>query len=176
MWGRKENALPLDADGHRLATAEPPRPETVSRRPTKASPSTLGPGSVSRLGNSVRFNGKIHSEEDLLIDGKIQGTISIPEKLLVIGPQSEVHAEVRAHSVQVCGKLKGDVSVSNRFEIKKTGQFEGNLVTHRIAVEDGAVFRGTCEVKVPERPAPKKPKAPKRPEASRVNAAPAAKA
>ena len=95
------------------------------------------------------FKGEIHSEEDLLVDGVVEGMISIPKNVLVIGANSTVKADIHAHSLLLSGKLMGQVATVERIEIKKTGTLEGNLVTHRIVVEDGGVFRGSCDIKKP---------------------------
>ena len=95
------------------------------------------------------FKGEIHSEEDFLVDGVVEGMISIPKNLLVIGSNSTVKADVHAHSLLLGGRLEGKVVVVERIEIKKTGCLEGSLVTHRIVVEDGGVFRGSCDIKRP---------------------------
>ena len=104
----------------------------------------------SQIAKSVKFKGEIHSDEDLVIDGIVEGTISIPKNLLVIGANSRVSADVHAHSLILFGKLAGEVAVAERIEIKKTGSLQGNLVTHRIVIEHGGVFRGTCDTRNPE--------------------------
>ncbi len=119
---------------------------------------------TSRLGVSVNFEGEIRSGEDLFIDGKVRGTIHAAKNTLAIGPSSNVEAEVRCRELVLHGTLKGTVIVSERIFIKKTGTLEGSLTTHRVAIEDGGVFRGSCDVKVPEKEAEAKPpKAPARP-------------
>ena len=104
----------------------------------------------SRIAKSVKFKGEIHSDEDLVIDGIVEGTISIPKHVLVIGANSRVSADVHAHSLVLFGKLAGEVSIVERIEIKKTGSLRGNLVTHRIVIEHGGLFRGTCDTRNPE--------------------------
>ncbi len=104
----------------------------------------------SRIGKLFKFKGEIHSEQDLFVDGVVEGMISVPKNLLVIGASSQVNADVHAHSLILHGKLNGDVTVSERIEIKKTGSLQGNLVTQRIVVEDGGIFRGSCDTRSPE--------------------------
>ena len=167
MWGRKdqEQSDTLGAaDRQPQPPPEPNRPApsatpaasqqarstTGGAQPLGAAVRSPGGGSPrSRIGQSVAFKGEIHSEEDFFVDGVVEGMISIPKNLLVIGANSTVKADVHAHSLLLSGRLVGQVAIVERIEIKKTGTLEGNLVTHRIVVEDGGVFRGSCDIKKP---------------------------
>lgn len=171
MWGRKDQEQ-SDTLGAAERQPQPP-PELNQPAPSAASTATsrtrsptsgaqalgaagrsTGAGSPrSRIGQSVAFKGEIHSEEDFFVDGVVEGMISIPKNLLVIGTNSTVKADVHAHSLLLSGRLIGQVAVVERIEIKKTGTLEGNLVTHRIVVEDGGIFRGSCDIKKPGEPA-----------------------
>ena len=168
MWGRK--------DQESLSGGDPPvrsgvpkqqsgRPDTTSAAagaqpsPTQnAAPQRKVSAPVSsRIGKSVRFKGEIHSEEDLFIDGIVEGLVSIPKNVLIIGSNSQVNADVHAHSLILHGMLNGEVTVVERIEIKKTGSLHGNLVTHRIVIENGGMFRGSCDTRSPEGSKPGKP-------------------
>ena len=143
-----------------------------SPRPEPVPPPQPAATKVSRIGQSVKFQGEIHSQEDLYIDGIIEGVISIPDHLLVIGPNSKVQATVEARSLELHGILRGKVAVGERIQIKKKGCLEGDLVTHRLVIEDGAIFRGTSEVRPPEpEPAPAGLAAPQRTAVPKVETA-----
>lgn len=87
-----------------------------------------------------------------MIDGKVEGMITMPNNTLVIGPNSEVRADIQARTLVLEGRLKGKAHIRDRMEIKKRGTMEGELVTHRLVIEDGAIFCGTSEVQPPETP------------------------
>lgn len=152
MWGRRDAE-----DG-----SNEPKPEVrpASRPPYQSSQQAAPPvrppssapkaAAVSRIGKSVKFKGEIHAGEDLQIEGAVEGKILIPDCQLTVGPNSVVQAEVLARSIVLQGRLVGKVSVTDRAEIQKRGHFEGDLVTNRLVIEDGAVFRGTSEMRPTE--------------------------
>jgi cytoskeletal protein CcmA (bactofilin family) len=154
MWGRKDEP-----------SAPPPRPAPQARppeapvRPAPAAasapapptprPASPSPGSGAHLGKSVKVKGEIYGSEDLLVDGEVDGKITLKGNNLTIGPNGNVKAEVIAHSITVLGRLKGNVQAADRVEIRKTGSLEGDLVTARIAIEEDAVFRGSIDIVKP---------------------------
>ena len=161
MWGRKDQDLSgTDDPAVQTGMLQPASRQPVARGPAASSGQSAGSSSAvrreapeqaaSQIAKSVKFKGEIHSDEDLVIDGIVEGTISIPKHVLVIGANSRVSADVHAHSLILFGKLAGEVSVVERIEIKKTGSLQGNLVTHRIVIEHGGVLRGTCDTRKPE--------------------------
>lgn len=158
MWGRRGHELSSGSDERdraaerRSGDLAAGRGEASGRLPSSVTPSSGSADAkgASRLCKSVKFRGEIHSDEDLFVDGIVDGVINIPNKTLEIGPNSEVRADIHARSLVLHGRLQGKVNIRERIEIKKQGRLEGDLVTHRIVVEDGAVFCGTSEVHPPE--------------------------
>ncbi len=155
MWGRKERD---DASDERIPETppigQPGRPTQAGAVPAPPVPPTNpapGPATdsatISRIGRSVTFHGEIHADEDVHIDGKVEGKITIPDHQLVIGPHSAVQAEVHARALVLHGQLRGKVTVTERLEIKKQGRLTGDLTTHRLVIEDGAVFKGTSDMR-----------------------------
>ncbi len=158
MWGRRGHELSSGSDepdraaerrSGDLAAGPGEASGRLSSSVTSSSGSADAKG-VSRLCKSVKFRGEIHSDEDLFVDGIVDGVINIPNKTLEIGPNSEVRADIQARSLVLHGRLQGKVKIRERIEIKKQGRLEGDLVTHRIVIEDGAVFCGKSEVHPPE--------------------------
>lgn len=166
MWGRKdqedtEGAEPLPQP----KSVPPPAPAKVPGvKEALAPPLRRTASSGSRIGKSVAFKGEIQSAEDLEVDGVLEGAISIPQNALTVGVNSRVEADVRARSMVLHGSLKGDVTITELIEIKKSGCLEGSLTTHRIIIEDGGIFRGHVAIHVPEgedgRPGPQGAKPP----------------
>ena len=123
---------------------------------------------MAQIGKSLRVRGEISGSEDVTIDGEVEGTVELKDNSLTIGPNGKVHANVTAKSITVLGRLEGNVKAGERVEISKTGSLEGDLVTPRIVIEDGAVFRGSIDILKPgEQPASSDRKAD-----GRANAAP----
>ena len=102
--------------------------------------------SLAQIGKSLKLKGEIMGNEDLYIDGEVEGTVELKGNSLTVGPNGNVHADVSAHSITILGRLQGNVKVGERTEIRKTGSFEGELLTAQIVSEDGAVFRGSIDI------------------------------
>ena len=103
-------------------------------------------------GESLRIKGDITANEALSFNGHIQGTISVPEHTLIVGPQALLEADVHARAIVVAGTLKGNVSARERFELQEQGSLEGTLEAPRIQVREGA--RLQVKVAMPPRTAP----------------------
>ena len=126
-------------------------PETGGRVETRSesSPPRSG-GSAGRdkavIGASIHIDGDVRGEEDLLIEGEVNGTVQLKSNGLTIGPQGKVRADVYAHSIFVDGFVEGDLYGSERVSIRKSAQVRGNIVSPRVSLEDGAKFKGSIEM------------------------------
>lgn len=101
---------------------------------------------TARLGQSLHFKGEISGNEDLHLDGSVEGLIHLEDRKLVIGASAKVTADVIAREVVVYGNVKGNLQARDRIEIKKDGSVVGDLTTARIMIEDGAYFKGSIEI------------------------------
>jgi cytoskeletal protein CcmA (bactofilin family) len=99
----------------------------------------------SWLGSSLQVKGEISGNEDLLIDGSVEGLVQVDDRNLTVGTTAKVSADIIAGEVVVYGKVKGNVRAS-RIEIKKEGSVTGDLTTPQILIEDGAYFKGSIEI------------------------------
>lgn len=104
---------------------------------------------VTQIGKSLKLAAEIRGGEDLYIDGEVVGSIELNGKNLTIGPNGRVEADVVAQSVTIMGQLDGNIRASDSIELRKTGTFLGNMVTARIIIEEGAVFRGSVDIVKP---------------------------
>jgi len=138
IWNRQDD---VPAQSPAFASAGPQIPQERTVPPTPEPQATS-----AYISRPTHFQGEIHSQEDLVIDGEMRGRLHLPDKTLVVGPHGRVHAEVEAREVIVHGQLHGDVTARERMEIKQSGSVEGNLKVTRIAIEDGAQFRGKVEL------------------------------
>ncbi len=103
-------------------------------------------GSTARVGASLHIKGEISGNEDLQVDGSIEGSIQLEERKLTVGASGRVTADVVAREVVVYGSSKGNLRAGNRIEIKKDGSVVGELRTARIITEDGAHFKGSIAI------------------------------
>jgi cytoskeletal protein CcmA (bactofilin family) len=107
---------------------------------------TPGTTEFAHIGKSVIIKGELSGSEDLFVDGVVEGTIELRNNNLVIGPNGKVKANVHAKGVVVQGKLDGDIRASLRAELRKTAVAVGDVYTQRIAIEDGAYFKGKVDI------------------------------
>ncbi|HYW99050.1 MAG TPA: polymer-forming cytoskeletal protein, partial [Candidatus Elarobacter sp.] len=109
----------------------------------------LGNASVretARLGASLAIKGHITGTEDLRIDGKVDGPVSLRGHELTIGPTAQLNSEIQAGEVVVYGKVVGNLHARGRVDIKKDGSIVGDISSARISIEDGAHFKGRIEI------------------------------
>ena len=100
----------------------------------------------AHIGRSVTVKGELSGSEYLFIDGQVEGTIELKGNSLTIGPHGQVKANVNAKDVTVQGKLEGNIQASERAELKKTAVAVGDIITQRVAIEEGAYFKGKVDV------------------------------
>lgn len=100
----------------------------------------------ARLGKTVVIRGEVKGSEDLVIDGHVEGAISLAENRLTIGPNADVLADLSARDVLIQGKLKGNIIATGRVELRAGSAVEGDVRALRLAIEDNAVFRGKVDL------------------------------
>ncbi len=105
---------------------------------------------MNNIGKAVRVEGKIISREDIYVDGQVEGSIESPESKVTIGPNGRVKATVSAREVVIIGAVQGDVTATDKVDIRKDAQLEGNIGSARISIEDGAIFKGSIDIRKPE--------------------------
>jgi len=115
---------------------------TDAMRPLSSTPS----GTTARLGASLHVKGEISGNEDLHVDGSVEGLIQLEDRKLTVGASAKLTADVVAREVVVYGAVKGNLRARDRIEIKKDGSVVGDLTTARIMIEDGAYFKGSIEI------------------------------
>ncbi len=109
---------------------------------------TVGaPTEQATIGRSLVIKGEISGSESLYVDGKIEGTINLNDNRVTIGRNGSVTANISAREVVIMGKVQGNVTCTDRLDIRSEGSLTGDVVTQRISVEDGAIMKGSIEVK-----------------------------
>lgn len=126
-----------------------------SRIPVAPMNAPAGPGprpnapaarTLACLGSTIMVKGEITSDEDLQIDGKVEGNISLRGHRLTVGRTAQLNSEINAREVIVYGNASGNLRARDRVEIKKDGQVIGDITTTRISIEEGAYFKGHIEI------------------------------
>lgn len=127
-------------------------PMTPTPQPS-AQPAAAGPPQPGRpsavkatIGPTIVINGRISGDEDVVISGQCEGTISLPKHTLTIQPSGHVRADVVANVVQVEGQVEGDVDGVDKVVLTATGRMEGNIKAPRVIVNDGAKFKGSIDM------------------------------
>jgi cytoskeletal protein CcmA (bactofilin family) len=100
----------------------------------------------ARIGKSVIINGEVKGSEDLIVDGRVEGTVTLSESRLTIGPTAQVAADLTAKDVLILGHVQGNVVASGRVELRAGCAVEGDIRALRLSVEDNAVFRGKVDL------------------------------
>ena len=109
------------------------------------------PMDQANIGRTLVIKGEVSGAESLFIDGRVEGTISFPENRVTIGRNGSVAANINAKEVVIMGKVQGNVECADRLDIRSEGVLSGDVVTHRISVEEGAILKGGVEVRTPEK-------------------------
>ena len=148
MWkARPDDTQPL------LNVPKPGQPQAAlspASNGVKETPKTShdsNRGDVGHIGKSVVIRGELSGSEDLYLDGEVEGTINLRDHKLVIGPNGKIKATITARDIVVHGKLEGNITGSERVELKRSSTHMGNIATQRIVIEDGAFFKGAVDIK-----------------------------
>ena len=119
-----------------------------------------GENTPARIGKSVVICGEVKGSEDLIVDGRVEGTVTLSESRLTVGASANVAADLTAKDVLILGHVQGNVVASGRVELRAGCVMEGDIRALRLAVEDNAVFRGRVDLTQGAIKAPEAVKAP----------------
>lgn len=125
-------------------------PESVSRG------SNVGHPAVSVIGETLHFIGELSAGEDLIIEGTVEGKINQGKCCLTLKPNGTILADVNATKIFVEGTVKGDLHATVSVTVRNSGDVNGNIVAPKVAIEEGATFNGSVEMRSPSEPASKK--------------------
>jgi cytoskeletal protein CcmA (bactofilin family) len=154
MWKRDEAVRPASGQP---AAPQPPTPATAGASPRPETSHHMEKDIVN-IGKSVVIKGELNGSEDLTIEGHVEGTIQLRDHVLTIGPNGRIKAQVFAKSVIVLGEVTGNVTASDKVDIRDNGSVDGDIVSPRVAIAEGAHFRGSVDMQrkaVPAQPQPK---------------------
>ncbi len=127
---------------------EAPQDNTVAvQSPVSYGSSTVSnPRVTSMIGSSIVIKGDISGDENLIIDGKVEGKIDLNTKEVTVGNSGRVNANISAKVIKIDGEVKGDIAGNEKVVVSKTGRVKGNIVAPRVTLEDGAKFKGSIDM------------------------------
>ena len=105
---------------------------------------------TATIGKAVKIVGQIYTKEDLNVDGDVEGTIESTDNKVTIGTTGRVQASVKAREVVIFGQVQGNVEAADKVDIRREAKLVGDITTARISIEDGALFKGSIDIKKPE--------------------------
>jgi cytoskeletal protein CcmA (bactofilin family) len=147
MWKRDESVKPTTPPPP--ATPAAPAPPASAAATPAAQPKDARP-QIERdkvnIGKSVVIKGELSGSEDLTIEGHCEGRIELRDNVLTIGPNGKIRAEVFAKSVIVLGEVTGNVTASEKVDIRDNGSVDGDIASPRVAIAEGAHFRGSVDM------------------------------
>jgi len=143
MWKRDESARKTDDNARDVSISH----SGDERDHYQSSAGTTRAGTkVINIGKSVIIKGQVNSDEDLTIEGRVEGKIDLRQNVLTIGPNGKIEADLLAKSIVVLGDVTGNVTATERIEIRDNGSVDGDLVSPRVVITEGAHFRGSVDM------------------------------
>ncbi len=155
MWKRDEAVKPTPAASGPApapapAVGQPPAAAAELRTSNYATEPARGiERSAVNIGKSVVIKGELNGSEDLTIEGQVEGKIELRQNVLTIGPNGRIKAQVFAKSVVVLGEVAGNVTASEKVDIRDNGSVDGDIAAPRVAIAEGAHFRGSIDMQKP---------------------------
>jgi cytoskeletal protein CcmA (bactofilin family) len=152
MWKRDEAVKPPTAPAGSGTTPAPSvaSPADAVRTPSVSSapiePQRGMERSTVNIGKSVIIKGELSGSEDLTIEGQVDGKIELRQNVLTIGPNGRIKAQVFAKSVVILGEVTGNVTASEKVDIRDNGSVDGDIAAPRVAIAEGAHFRGSIDM------------------------------
>jgi len=151
MWKRDEAvrqpAVPSNeaaAATAQAAGAQVVRPDSIKSQNERG---------VVNIGKSVVIKGELNGSEDLTIEGHVEGKIELRDHVLTIGPNGKIKAELFAKAVVVLGEVKGNITATEKVDIRENGAVDGDITAPRVAIAEGAHFRGSVDMANKGKPA-----------------------
>jgi cytoskeletal protein CcmA (bactofilin family) len=129
---------------------EPVRPAPTSSAVESAGRASVAAGEQASISKGLFIKGEITGSESLFIDGKVEGSINLNGNRVTVGRNGQVAASITAREVVVLGKVRGNVTATDRVDIRAEGALTGDVAAARISIEDGAFFKGGIDIRKPD--------------------------
>ena len=154
MWKPTNQPTTPSRPGEPERTSAAPTPsvashvsEPVSAPRTVSSPSSSSTADQATIGKSLVIKGEVTGSESLYIDGRVEGSINLAGNRVTVGRNGVVSANINAREIVVLGKVRGNLTASDRVDIRSDGSLTGDVVAARISIEDGAYFKGGIDIR-----------------------------
>jgi cytoskeletal protein CcmA (bactofilin family) len=138
-------------------TTSTPSAPMASAEPAAPRPVTTTTADQATIGKSLVIKGEVTGSESLYIDGRVEGSINLAGNRVTIGRNGVVAANINAREIVVLGKVRGNLTASDRVDIRSDGSLTGDVIAARISIEDGAFFKGGIDIRKGGQPAQQKP-------------------
>ncbi|MFY9743066.1 MAG: polymer-forming cytoskeletal protein [Candidatus Sulfotelmatobacter sp.] len=150
---------PAEPERPNMSSPSPSAPTAMSSEPAVAPrpSSTTTTADQATIGKSLVIKGEVTGSESLYIDGRVEGSISLAGNRVTVGRNGVVAANINAREIVVLGKVRGNITASDRVDIRSDGSLTGDVVAARISIEDGAYFKGGIDIRKGGQPAQTKP-------------------
>src|SRR5215813_9267360 len=147
MWKRDEAVKP-PAPGTPAAPVAPIQHQSQSSSTAQPEPrrQQMMERDVVNIGKSVVIKGELNGSEDLTVEGQVEGKIELRDHVLTIGPNGKIKAQLFAKSIVVLGEVIGNVTATEKVDIRENGSVEGDITSPRVAIAEGAHFRGSVDM------------------------------
>jgi cytoskeletal protein CcmA (bactofilin family) len=144
MWKRDEAVKPTSGQpgGPAQVVSSPPASPSAAPQPENRRIER----DMVNIGKSVVIKGELNGSEDLTIEGQVEGKIELKDHVLTIGPNGKIKAQVFAKAVIVLGEVNGNVTASEKVDIRDGGSVDGDIIAPRVAIAEGAHFRGSVDM------------------------------
>ena len=154
MWKPNSPSTSSNQGPNAQPTTEPARPVAAPQAATEPTPVQRGTATLTNqeqatIGKSLVIKGEVTGSESLYIDGKVEGSINLQGNRVTVGRNGQVTANINAREIVVLGKVKGNLTASDRVDIRNEGSLTGDVVAQRISIEDGAFFKGGIDIRKP---------------------------
>ena len=161
IWGKKPQMIPSATPAPEpvppaIPEVDEPMTDTIRKEPGSIASHTA----QTIMGRSVVMRGDLSGGEDLLVEGQLEGTINLEDHCLTVGQNGRVTAEIHARQVVIQGSVQGNVTASEKIDIRKSGHVIGDLVSTGISIEEGAYFKGSIDILREDAPKDSRPSPP----------------
>lgn len=156
MWKPASTPSPNPSPKPTTTTPEAEKPVMSTSTPTFSSEPTpvaaprnavINSQEQATIGKSLIIKGEVTGSESLYIDGRVEGAINLPGNRVTVGRNGQIQANINAKEIVVLGKVKGNVTASDRVDIRNEGSLAGDVICQRISIEDGAYFKGSIDIR-----------------------------
>lgn len=135
------------AEPERPTTSSPSAPVMASEPAAAPRPVTTTTADQATIGKSLVIKGEVTGSESLYIDGRVEGSINLSGNRVTVGRNGVVAANINAREIVVLGKVRGNLTASDRVDIRSDGSLTGDVIAARISIEDGAYFKGGIDIR-----------------------------